>query len=165
MAAKPASLLIFRSRLNLYFKPFIFSSSSLAFTITLRFPFPKPSFFANRTFHSSLSAVSSAQSLGDSGSAGGRSGALSPSPVTEELQKIDVNPPKGTRDFPPEDMRLRNWLFHNFREVCCPVWLNSRKVRCSLVSLSSGFCCLIGFASLRVWGDWFSGARVGGAVH
>ncbi|XP_022143842.1 histidine--tRNA ligase, chloroplastic/mitochondrial isoform X2 [Momordica charantia] len=117
MAAKPASLLIFRSRLNLYFKPFIFSSSSLAFTITLRFPFPKPSFFANRTFHSSLSAVSSAQSLGDSGSAGGRSGALSPSPVTEELQKIDVNPPKGTRDFPPEDMRLRNWLFHNFREV------------------------------------------------
>lgn len=30
---------------------------------------------------------------------------------------IDVNPPRGTRDFPPEEMRLRNWLFHNFREV------------------------------------------------
>lgn len=30
---------------------------------------------------------------------------------------IDVNPPRGTRDFPPEEMRIRNWLFHNFREV------------------------------------------------
>lgn len=28
-----------------------------------------------------------------------------------------MNPPRGTRDFPPEEMRLRNWLFHNFREV------------------------------------------------
>ena len=34
---------------------------------------------------------------------------------------IDVNPPRGTRDFPPEDMRLRNWLFSNFREV----WISS----------------------------------------
>ncbi|CAN6487238.1 unnamed protein product [Victoria cruziana] len=30
---------------------------------------------------------------------------------------IDVNPPKGTRDFPPAEMRIRNWLFQNFREV------------------------------------------------
>ncbi|XP_072995433.1 histidine--tRNA ligase, chloroplastic/mitochondrial [Typha latifolia] len=30
---------------------------------------------------------------------------------------IDVNPPRGTRDFPPEEMRLRSWLFENFREV------------------------------------------------
>ncbi|KAI3791425.1 hypothetical protein L2E82_05194 [Cichorium intybus] len=29
----------------------------------------------------------------------------------------NVNPSKGTRDFPPEEMRLRNWLFQNFREV------------------------------------------------
>lgn len=117
MAAKPSSLLIFQPRLNLRLKPFIFSSSSLAFSIILRIPFPKPSFFGNRKFHSSLSAVSSAQSIGDGGNGGGRSGALSPTLVTEELQKIDVNPPKGTRDFPPEDMRLRNWLFNNFREV------------------------------------------------
>ncbi|CAI8614634.1 unnamed protein product [Vicia faba] len=49
---------------------------------------------------------------------GGRSGALSPRPpVTGDVKKIDVNPPKGTRDFPPEDMRLRNWLFNNFKEV------------------------------------------------
>ncbi|KAM0023076.1 putative histidine--tRNA ligase [Helianthus debilis subsp. tardiflorus] len=46
----------------------------------------------------------------------GRSISLS-SPPSDYAQKIDVNPPKGTRDFPPEDMRLRNWLFHNFREV------------------------------------------------
>ncbi|CAM8922828.1 unnamed protein product [Rhodiola kirilowii] len=56
-----------------------------------------------------------ASSVGNVG--GGRSGALSPPPVTELPQKIDVNPPKGTRDFPPEEMRLRNWLFGNFREV------------------------------------------------
>ena len=35
----------------------------------------------------------------------------------EESSAIDVNPPRGTRDFPPEDMRLRQWLFQNFREV------------------------------------------------
>ncbi|XP_010935706.1 histidine--tRNA ligase, chloroplastic/mitochondrial isoform X2 [Elaeis guineensis] len=35
----------------------------------------------------------------------------------KETSVVDVNPPRGTRDFPPEDMRLRNWLFQNFREV------------------------------------------------
>jgi histidyl-tRNA synthetase len=30
---------------------------------------------------------------------------------------ISTNPPKGTRDFYPEDMRLRNWLFDQFRAV------------------------------------------------
>lgn len=30
---------------------------------------------------------------------------------------ISVDPPRGTRDFPPEDMRLRSWLFQHFREV------------------------------------------------
>ncbi|KAI4365611.1 hypothetical protein MLD38_021579 [Melastoma candidum] len=55
---------------------------------------------------------------------GGRTGALTPPPPpppssssSDEVQKIDVNPPKGTRDFPPEDMRLRNWLFGHFRDV------------------------------------------------
>lgn len=30
---------------------------------------------------------------------------------------ITTDPPRGTRDFPPEDMRMRTWLFDNFREV------------------------------------------------
>ncbi|KAK4404763.1 Histidine--tRNA ligase, chloroplastic/mitochondrial [Sesamum angolense] len=48
----------------------------------------------------------------------GRSGSLASPPTHLDVtQKIDVNPPKGTRDFPPEEMRLRNWLFQNFREV------------------------------------------------
>ncbi|KAL6498534.1 hypothetical protein OROHE_026631 [Orobanche hederae] len=48
----------------------------------------------------------------------GRSGSLASPPSNFDVtQKIDVNPPKGTRDFPPEEMRLRNWLFQNFREV------------------------------------------------
>ncbi|GAB4833604.1 hypothetical protein Ancab_031849 [Ancistrocladus abbreviatus] len=38
-------------------------------------------------------------------------------PVQEVPEKIDVNPPIGTRDFPPEEMRLRNWLFQYFKEV------------------------------------------------
>lgn len=31
--------------------------------------------------------------------------------------KLDLNPPKGTRDFFPEELRLRNWLFEHFHEV------------------------------------------------
>jgi histidyl-tRNA synthetase len=31
--------------------------------------------------------------------------------------RLDTNPPKGTRDFYPEDMRLRSWLFDQWREV------------------------------------------------
>mmetsp|Transcript_23906 Transcript_23906/g.56478 ORF Transcript_23906/g.56478 Transcript_23906/m.56478 type:complete len:551 (-) Transcript_23906:45-1697(-) len=33
------------------------------------------------------------------------------------VQKLDTNPPKGTRDFYPEDMRLRTWLFDQWRSV------------------------------------------------
>jgi len=31
--------------------------------------------------------------------------------------KLDTNPPKGTRDFYPEEMRMRSWLFDQWREV------------------------------------------------
>ena len=31
--------------------------------------------------------------------------------------ELDRNPPKGTRDFYPQDMRLRTWLFDNWRDV------------------------------------------------
>ncbi|CAI7906747.1 unnamed protein product [Closterium sp. NIES-54] len=34
-----------------------------------------------------------------------------------KTELIDVSPPRGTRDFPPDDMRLRNWLFGQFRQV------------------------------------------------
>jgi len=34
---------------------------------------------------------------------------------------IDLQPPKGTRDFPPEEMRRRSWLFGHFRE-CAKVF-------------------------------------------
>ena len=30
---------------------------------------------------------------------------------------MDLNPPRGTRDFYPEDMALRNWLFGKWRDV------------------------------------------------
>lgn len=66
----------------------------------------------DRSYCSALRAIGSSDNSG-----GGRTGALVPPPVTDVLQKIDVNPPKGTRDFPPEEMRMRNWLFANFREV------------------------------------------------
>jgi histidyl-tRNA synthetase len=33
------------------------------------------------------------------------------------MSSIDLAPPRGTRDFPPEDMRLRTWLFDHFRAV------------------------------------------------
>jgi histidyl-tRNA synthetase len=30
---------------------------------------------------------------------------------------LDLQPPKGTRDFYPEDMRQRNWLFGHWKDV------------------------------------------------
>ena len=48
---------------------------------------------------------------------GGRS-AGSASPERNAAQAlVDTQPVRGTRDFPPEDMRLRNWLFNHFREA------------------------------------------------
>ncbi|XP_050243167.1 histidine--tRNA ligase, chloroplastic/mitochondrial isoform X5 [Quercus robur] len=112
MPAIPSSLLHLKP---LFFSLPRFSSPSLALNRFRKFPIPT----INPRSLSSLSsaAATAAQSTSDNGSGGGRSGALAPPPITEELQKIDVNPPKGTRDFPPEEMHLRTCLFHNFREV------------------------------------------------
>ncbi len=33
------------------------------------------------------------------------------------MSKSKLQPPRGTRDFPPEDFRLREWLFDHFRAV------------------------------------------------
>ena len=41
---------------------------------------------------------------------------MSGSPAVARSQ-IVTDPPKGTRDFPPEDMRMRTWLFSNFRDA------------------------------------------------
>ncbi|XP_065626853.1 histidine--tRNA ligase, chloroplastic/mitochondrial-like [Quercus suber] len=111
MPAIPSSLLHLKP---LFFYLPRFSSPSLALNRARKFPIP---IINPRSLASLSSSPAAAQSTGDNGSGGGRSGALAPPPITEELQKIDVNPPKGTRDFPPEEMRLRTWLFHNFREV------------------------------------------------
>src|SRR6056297_2808850 len=35
----------------------------------------------------------------------------------ERQGKLDLNPPRGTRDFYPEDMRTRSWLFELWRQV------------------------------------------------
>jgi len=34
-----------------------------------------------------------------------------------QQEKLETNPPKGTRDFYPEDMRMRSWLFGQWRDV------------------------------------------------
>ncbi|XP_015898460.3 histidine--tRNA ligase, chloroplastic/mitochondrial [Ziziphus jujuba] len=123
-AASASSLLILQPglKLNHFLKPLLVSlsqpssSSSLLVNPARRFFVTKPPLLpAISRKHSSIVSAQS-PSDNDRGS-GGRSGALAPPPLVEDLQKIDVNPPKGTRDFPPEEMRLRNWLFHNFREV------------------------------------------------
>lgn len=44
----------------------------------------------------------------------GKTGSSKSSRAKEQL---DTNPPKGTRDFYPEDMRLRTWLFSQWRSV------------------------------------------------
>ena len=35
----------------------------------------------------------------------------------KENIKLSLNPYKGTRDFYPEDMDFRNWMFNKFKEV------------------------------------------------
>ena len=35
----------------------------------------------------------------------------------EVAGELDLQPPRGTRDFYPDDMRRRNWLFGLFRET------------------------------------------------
>ena len=51
---------------------------------------------------------------------GGISAAVSQSNAKAKAvprEKMDLSPPKGTRDFFPEDQRLRNWLFGKWRAV------------------------------------------------
>jgi len=38
-------------------------------------------------------------------------------PTAEAPEPIDLQPPRGTRDFYPDDMRRRSWLFGHFRET------------------------------------------------
>ncbi|KAJ9184329.1 hypothetical protein P3X46_004063 [Hevea brasiliensis] len=113
-----SSLHILQPRLSLHVKPLFLSFTYVSyFSLLLRkFPLHRQSLSMKpRT----LSSVASAQSPTENGGSSGRSGALAAPPVVleEAVQKIDFNPPKGTRDFPPEEMRLRNWLFNNCREV------------------------------------------------
>jgi len=103
------SFLISQPRFNYYINP-IFRSLSHQPSSS---PFPFNVKSSTVRWHCALSQAAETDST-----SGGRSGALSPTPpVTGQVQKIDVNPPKGTRDFPPEEMRLRNWLFNHFKEV------------------------------------------------
>lgn len=59
-----------------------------------------------------------------SGTGGGRRSAAvvassASSKATDDslLTKLDLNPPKGTRDFYPEEKRISNWLFDHFKRV------------------------------------------------
>ncbi len=74
-------------------------------------------------------AIRLAAEGGGSGGGGGRtSGAVADKDLMskttnnkkkqkQKQAKLDTNPPKGTRDFYPEDMRLQTWLFSQWREV------------------------------------------------
>ncbi|XAR65792.1 Histidine--tRNA ligase [Bertholletia excelsa] len=121
--ASPCSLLILHPRLTLFLRPSSLptrSSSALAsFTTKPWLSFlPKSTHYtSSRRQCSSFSSSSLASSLNENPASAGRSASLSLPPVFDSSSKIEVNPPKGTRDFPPEEMRLRSWLFQNFREV------------------------------------------------
>jgi hypothetical protein len=61
-----------------------------------------------------------------SDSAGGGSGGRASAAVVQDAaaggkkaspKKLDLNPPKGTRDFYPEEHRLKSWLFGKWRAV------------------------------------------------
>lgn len=50
----------------------------------------------------------------NSSQGGGRTVGLA-GPAKNAQKTLDTSPVKGTRDFPPEEMRLQQWLFENFR--------------------------------------------------
>lgn len=160
-AASTSSLLILHPRLKLkhLLKPLFVSvskpcsSSSFPLNPARRFFITKPPL--SPTISRKHSSVASAESPSDNGrGAGGRTGALSPPQFVEDLQKIDVNPPKGTRDFPPDEMRLRNWLFHNFREVAgvSPSFKLSLWCLSCSVLIGCGWCWILLFQVSRLFG-------------
>jgi len=89
----------------------------------LRGPAATSAFHANRplvsrTVHSSPSVLQAAGGRVSNAVADGD--VLAKTDTTKKQpakQKLDTNPPKGTRDFYPEDMRMRTWLFDQWREV------------------------------------------------
>ena len=52
-----------------------------------------------------------------SGGEGRTSAAVTQVKSEGKQQAMDLNPPRGTRDFYPEDMALRSWLFGQWRET------------------------------------------------
>jgi histidyl-tRNA synthetase len=61
---------------------------------------------------------------GGGGSGGGRSSAAVVQDQDKKsagkgakAEKLDLQPPKGTRDFYPDDMRMRNWLFGHWKDI------------------------------------------------
>ena len=87
-----------------------------------------PGIFARKSISSASQLILSAQSSNDGIDGGGRVAAavsdknlLSKTTTTDDdappPTALDTNPPKGTRDFYPPDMRLRTWLFTQWRDV------------------------------------------------
>ena len=52
-----------------------------------------------------------------SGGEGRTSAAVTQVKSEGKQQAMDLSPPRGTRDFYPEDMALRSWLFGQWRET------------------------------------------------
>ena len=96
------------------------SSAMMGTTTTTTITFPKKSAMfmkplSGRTHERGMCAITRADG-------GGRSVTKQTANVDakknqQQQQQIDLNPPKGTRDFPPEEMRKRNWLFDSFRQT------------------------------------------------
>ncbi|XP_047327788.1 histidine--tRNA ligase, chloroplastic/mitochondrial [Impatiens glandulifera] len=119
LARPPVPAAAFHTYVHRFPLPF---SSASTYSRPLSASYPALPISANfRARHSSSSSAASSDTfnpnLNETSNSGARSGSRSSPPVIDAVEKIDVNPPKGTRDFPPEEMRLRSWLFQNFREV------------------------------------------------
>lgn len=71
------------------------------------------------SFHSSSSSSSRLYSSSSSSNSGRESAAViqSSNKKNNNQDKIDLKPPKGTRDFYPDDYRLQMWLFDTWRGV------------------------------------------------
>ena len=101
-------------------------------------------------------AVEAAAEADESAARRSPTGLAGPPSAGGEL--IDTQPVRGTRDFLPDELRLRNWLFGHFREVTAAAaaagrehWRELARVRCSRSRRPRSLCCTASRSGTRLW--------------
>ena len=77
---------------------------------------PRPTQIRSRTRQDSMTTLAKSEAVADAPQER-KAGSSQIGGGTSSRGMIDTNPPRGTRDFPPDEKRLQNWLFAEFEAV------------------------------------------------